>query len=379
MNVRKGVVAVRGNLFGSQDHVAVDRALAEFRSGRPVVITSGRDEARIVLPVEALDSARWLAFAEVCAPAKPILAVSRQRARSLGAKATGPVALKLPSGVSADQILSLAADVAVDDRIEAEPLGAAAAAGIDLAKLAQGLPAVLAAPVPNAAVSTGAEPITTMRAEAIAEFRRALPSSLRLAAQTDVPLQGGISAHFAVFSDAIGRTHTAVIVGRPNFADAVPVRLHSACLTGDVFHSRRCDCGDQLRLSLARLQEAGGGIVLYLAQEGRGLGLANKMRAYRLQDAGLDTVDANTVLGFEYDERDYSIAARMLEMLGCSRVMLLSNNPAKVAGLGEAGIEVRGHMPLVVPVTPENRRYLTAKATRAGHKLGELMEDHSDS
>jgi GTP cyclohydrolase II len=112
-----------------------------------------------------------------------------------------------------------------------------------------------------------------------------------------------------------------------------------------------------------------------LAQEGRGLGLANKMRAYRLQDAGLDTVDANTTLGFEHDERDYLIAARMLKMLGCTRVLLFSNNPAKIAGLGQAGIEVVGHIPLLTAVTADNRRYLTAKAVRAGHRLGELTKD----
>src|SRR6187397_614500 len=120
----------------------------------------------------------------------------------------------------------------------------------------------------------------------------------------------------------------------------VPVRINSACLTGDVFGGRRCDCGEQLRLAVGRLEEAGGGIILYLAQEGRGVGLANKMRTYELQDAGLDTVDANTTLGFDDDERDYRMAARMLQMLGCNRVVLLTNNPAKVDSLAKAGIEI---------------------------------------
>src|SRR6202000_1931163 len=140
--------------------------------------------------------------------------------------------------------------------------------------------------------------------------------------------------------------------------------------TGDVFGSRRCDCGDQLKLALARLQEAGGGVILYLAQEGRGVGLANKMRTYRLQDAGLDTVDANTTLGFDDDERDYGVAVRMLQMLGATRVVLLPNNPDQLDRRAKAGIEIAGRMPLETPVNADNRRYLTAKAARAGHHLG---------
>ena len=119
----------------------------------------------------------------------------------------------------------------------------------------------------------------------------------------------------------------------PEFAEPVAVRMHSACLTGDVFGSRRCDCGDQLRLALTQLAQHGGGVILYLEQEGRGLGLPNKIRTYQLQDAGLDTVDANTVLGFDDDERDYGVAVRMLQMLGCTRVRLLTNNPSKLEGL----------------------------------------------
>jgi GTP cyclohydrolase II len=157
-------------------------------------------------------------------------------------------------------------------------------------------------------------------------------------------------------------------------AAALPlVRIHSCCLTGDVFGSRRCDCGDQLQLALTRLQEAGGGIILYLAQEGRGLGLANKMRTYKLQDAGLDTVDANITLGFDDDERDYGVAVRMLQMLGCSRVILMTNNPAKLDGLTKAGIEIVGRMALETPINADNHRYMAAKAVRAGHQLGHIL------
>ena len=210
-------------------------------------------------------------------------------------------------------------------------------------------------------------------ADAIAQFRQAATETLTVAAEESIPLNGGLPARFVIFRDGIGGTPIAVVVGRPDLAQPVPVRLHSACLTGDVFGSRRCDCGDQLRLALAQLEQNGGGIILYLEQEGRGLGLANKMRAYRLQDTGLDTLDANTVLGFNDDERDYGVAVRMLKMLGCTRVRLLTNNPAKLDGLAHAGIEVSGRMPLHGPINSDNRRYLTAKATRAGHQLDYIL------
>ena len=158
---------------------------------------------------------------------------------------------------------------------------------------------------------------------------------LIVASEASVPLNSGTPTRFVVFRDAIGGSPVAIIVGKPDFAEAVPVRLHSACLTGDVFGSRRCDCGDQLRLALTRLEGLGGGVILYLAQEGRGLGLANKMRTYQLQDDGLDTFDANTTLGFDDDERDYGVAARMLRMLNCTRIVLLTNNPAKLDGLDQ--------------------------------------------
>jgi GTP cyclohydrolase II len=219
----------------------------------------------------------------------------------------------------------------------------------------------------------------TVAAEAIKQFRVAAVSSLTLAAETNIPLSGGIQARFVIFRDGLGGSPTAVIVGQPNFAEPVAVRLHSACLTGDVFGSRRCDCGDQLRLALSQLAQHGGGIILYLEQEGRGLGLANKIRTYQLQDHGLDTVDANTVLGFDDDERDYGYAVRMLQMIGCTRVRLLTNNPAKLAGLAEAGIDVSGRVPLHGPINPDNRRYLTAKATRAGHQLDHVLGVLSDA
>jgi GTP cyclohydrolase II len=366
------------NLFGSPEHVAVERGLAEFRCGRPVIVT-GAGETIVALPVDGMDDDRLAAFRQLAEPAQPYLVITARRAYALGHAADGPMRLTIAERADAAAIDSLAADASVEHRGEIVPAGVAAGAALELAKLAQRLPALLIADGKALASSTGTPALLSVTADAIAPFHRMAVESLAVAAEAGIPLEGGIAARFVVFRDAIGGTSTAVIVGLPDFSKPMPVRLHSACLTGDVFGSRRCDCGDQLHLALQRLDEQGGGIILYLEQEGRGLGLANKMRAYRLQDAGLDTLDANATLGFDDDERDYGIAARMLRTLGVTRVRLLTNNPAKLDGLTKAGIEVVGRIPLQGPVNADNRRYLTAKATRAGHKLDHLLAALADT
>ncbi|QNN68474.1 GTP cyclohydrolase II [Sphingomonas lutea] len=163
-----------------------------------------------------------------------------------------------------------------------------------------------------------------------------------------------------------GQEHVALVVGAFGGAPAL-VRLHSECLTGDVFGSLKCDCGPQLKEALRLIGAEGGGILLYLRQEGRGIGLANKLRAYALQDRGLDTVDANRRLGFADDERDYAHAAAMLRALGVERVRLLTNNPAKVRGLEAAGIAVAERVAHHMPANPHNADYLAAKRKKSGH------------
>jgi GTP cyclohydrolase II len=355
-------------LFGTREQVGVGRGLAEFRSGRPVVVTSG-GETLLCLPVEGLNKERLVAFRALCAPIAPRLVLTSLRARSLGIDAKEPVALELMSDLDANMILALVADATSDHVFVPEPAGPAAIGAIDLVKLAQVLPAVLVAETTATMVKAFNPSIVTVEASAVALFREKATLSLAIAGEAYVPLSSGVRTRFVVFRDAFGEDPVAVIVGTPDLSKPVPVRIHSACLTGDVFGSRRCDCGDQLKLALLRLQEAGGGIILYLQQEGRGVGLANKMRTYKLQDGGLDTVDANTTLGFDDDERDYGVAVRMLQMLGCTRVVLLTNNPAKLEGLTKAGIEIAGRMPIETPINSDNRRYLTAKASRAGHHL----------
>jgi len=363
--------SAKSSPFGAAKHVAVARGLGEFRSGRPVIVTSA-DERVAVLPIDGMTDEGLVSFRLLCAPGRPYLLVTARRARALGLDGSAPIGLTIDD-LPAAAIFSLAADAQSTRPLDAVQPSPTAAAAIELAKLAQRLPALLVGDIGQAAANACDPPLMVVAADAIAQFRQAATETLTVAAEESIPLNGGLPARFVIFRDGIGGTPIAVVVGRPDLAQPVPVRLHSACLTGDVFGSRRCDCGDQLRLALAQLEQNGGGIILYLEQEGRGLGLANKMRAYRLQDTGLDTLDANTVLGFNDDERDYGVAVRMLKMLGCTRVRLLTNNPAKLDGLVHAGIEVSGRMPLHGPINSDNRRYLTAKATRAGHQLDYIL------
>jgi GTP cyclohydrolase II len=367
--------SVVSSLFGTKGQIGVNRGVAEFHARRPVFI-SGGGETLLTLPVEGLDAQRLAEFVALCAPVVPRLVITARRALALGLDATTPVGLNFTAGLDVDIILALVADAKIDRPIDVKAAGPAASAAIELVKLSQGLPAVLVADV----VAGGAinHHIITVEAEAVARFGDETIRSLAIASKASVPLNSGARADFVVFRDAMGGSPVAIIVGKPDFSEPVLVRLHSACLTGDVFGSRRCDCGDQLNLALKRLEEIGGGIVLYLPQEGRGLGLANKMRTYQMQDDGLDTVDANTTLGFDDDERDYGIAARMLQMLKCNRVVLLTNNPAKLDGLAKSGIEITGRMALEAPINADNRRYLTAKAARAGHRLNHLVTSQAE-
>jgi len=353
-------------LFGSQEQLDVSRALSELRARRPVRVDTP-DESLIVLPVEGLDDRRLREFTAL-SPDTPRLIVTRQRACALGIDAATPMALPISDIVESAAIVDLAAGGKSRFSAQAAPASRAASAAIRLVKLVHGLPAILASSA--AAIDNDMlRSIVVVEADAIHRFIAETAKSLTVVSEAVIPLASGSSARFVVLRDSLGDNQVAIIVGKPDMSEPVPVRLHSACLTGDVFGSRRCDCGDQLQLALARIESLGGGVILYLAQEGRGIGLANKMRAYTLQDGGLDTRDANTTLGFEDDERDYGVAALMLRTLGYAKIALLTNNPAKLDGLTKAGIEIDARLPIEAPITPHNKRYMTAKAVRSGHKL----------
>ena len=200
-------------------------------------------------------------------------------------------------------------------------------------------------------------------------------------AEAPVPLADAEHSRFVFFREGGGfLEHVAVLIGpRESWPDLVPVRLHSACLTGDVFGSLRCDCGEQLRGSLQHFRNRGGGVLVYLAQEGRGIGLGNKIRAYALQEEGLDTVDADGVLGFGADERRYDAAVAILRHLEIARVELLTNNPHKVRAVEEGGIEVAQRTPLYGGINRHNLRYVQAKADRSGHWLMDMISQHASA
>ena len=292
------------------------------------------------------------------------LKLANQRAAADGAL---PVLITAPSDLDASLALAIA-DPTLDLRhpmkgpFAAQPLpdAGAALAAIELARLAGLLPAFLV----QAVSPTEADIVSPADVAAFTDS-----GSLQIAARAGLPVAANADAEIIAFrSDADSADHVALIIGKRDASPPV-VRLHSECLTGDVLGSLKCDCGPQLHEALHQISEAKWGILLYLRQEGRGIGLINKLRAYALQDQGFDTVDANIRLGFAIDARDFSVAARMLELLGVSEIRLLTNNPEKVAGIQAEGIEVAEMLPLKIVANPHNAQYLATKRDRTGHKL----------
>jgi 3,4-dihydroxy 2-butanone 4-phosphate synthase/GTP cyclohydrolase II len=206
------------------------------------------------------------------------------------------------------------------------------------------------------------------------EYRTQKEKLVRRVASTRLPTDFGEFTAIAYEATVYSRVHFALVMGPVAGEEPVLVRMHSECLTGDVFHSLRCDCGPQLSLALSMIQKAGRGVVVYLRQEGRGIGLHNKIRAYELQDQGKDTVEANQALGFNADLRDYGIGAQILVDLGLKNLRLITNNPAKRAGLEGYGLTVLERVPVEVPANPENRKYLSTKRDKLGHLLSSLPD-----
>jgi GTP cyclohydrolase II len=228
-----------------------------------------------------------------------------------------------------------------------------------LARLAGLLPALFIGRLAEGAVSAAADDIMAV----------AQSASLRIASRARLPTRFSDKGEIVAFrSEGDAAEHVALLIGAPA-AEPPLVRLHSECLTGDILGSLKCDCGPQLDDALEAIAASGWGILLYLRQEGRGIGLVNKLRAYSLQDQGFDTVDANIRLGFGDDERDFTVAARMLKLLSQTEIRLLTNNPRKVAGLEAEGIRVAERVPLQPAGNPHNRDYLDTKRRRSGHQL----------
>jgi GTP cyclohydrolase II len=351
----------------------VDRVIAAvdaFRRGRPVVVdgAGGRVVAR------ALETLDGKALAMLKRGGRARLVLSHARARTLKIRLYTPdvVALAVPRDMDLETLRAIADptdDLAYPLKGPFETLRGSLpesyAASVKLAKLAGLLPTTVVEatrPAPGGAVA--------LKASDILAYDEEIVRTLKLVARARVPLEGAEKTELVSFRPADGGPeHLAVVIGTPPTAKPVLARMHSECFTGDFLGSLKCDCGTQLRGAIEAISKAGGGVLLYLAQEGRGIGLINKLRAYRLQDQGFDTIDANERVGFEDDERQYGIAARMLQLLGYRSVRLMTNNPKKVAGLKIAGVKVTARVPHAFPHNEHNRAYLRTKASRAGHLL----------
>ncbi|NQW08898.1 MAG: GTP cyclohydrolase II [Alphaproteobacteria bacterium] len=364
--------------------LAVDRAIAELRRGGMVAVRAGPERDRLALVIAAeMTTNDTLAQLRALAGSEPVLAVTRNRAAAFGSGGSAPVVtLALPTGTTADRILDLVdptrtgnLDGATGLAALSEPGAGPAATGARLAKLARLIPAALVAVVPGLAsdqleVWAREHAVLLVDRVAVDGYPAAVAKRLVRAAAARVPLADAENCEVIAFRPVDGGTeHVVIRIGEIDPSEPVLVRLHSQCLTGDLLGSLRCDCGDQLRGAIRTIAEAGGGILVYLAQEGRDIGLINKLKAYSLQDLGADTVDANTMLGFDDDERVYYPAAEMLRQLGVGRVRLLTNNPAKIDQLAACGITVVERVPHAFPPNQHNQRYLHAKANRSGHLL----------
>jgi GTP cyclohydrolase II len=358
---------------------ALANAVTALRRGEPVLI---RDNQISVLAVAAeLATEEHLMRLRAISQAPARIVLTRRRAVALGLAPRENLAGALTIAVSPEMpaaVIRNLADPGASLGVEPPGLGPApvaakggALAAVGLAKLASLLPAALVMRLGKNEVPLLARRCDVIMVEAETVFRRsAATAGLERVAEARVPLADAEDACLIAFRPRDGGLeHLAILIGAPDPSAPVLVRLHSECFTGDLLASLRCDCGDQLRGGIAAIARAGGGLLLYLAQEGRGIGLVNKLRAYRLQDAGFDTQDANEQLGFDADERVYLPAAEMLRQLGYGIVRLLTNNPEKVAALERYGIRVVERVPHVFPSNGHNERYLRTKATRSGHFL----------
>ena len=344
--------------------IEVERAVAELRYGRPVLVTEGERKLAVV----ALDSVAPSLFDQFAAvtEGRHNLLLTAPRAARLGIATERDVITPL-AGLSFDASSRLAYALGAEKPALWQPADALASQSADLARLALLLPAMVLADV--TAIDNrfaGCCEIASARLKGADVARQRFEKVVR----TRVPLKDLGDADFVVFRGGLAqKDQVAIVVGKPDVSKTVPIRIHSSCITGDLCGSLKCDCGDQLRNGLALLKQAGGGVLLYLDQEGRGTGIGAKMRAYGYQHLGRDTIDADAELGLGEDHRRYEAAVAMLRHLEISKVAVYTNNPTKIAGLKLGGIEVEARTAVTGRVTAENENYLRTKTLRAGHML----------
>ncbi|RVV96671.1 GTP cyclohydrolase II [Mesobaculum littorinae] len=360
--------------YAPTDAERIARARSDLRMGLPVILSRGGVEA-LVAGAETLKPARLTALAQGGAAE---LAITHRRAETLKVRVYDDDIARLPvpeditpRGLRA--IIDPAGDLATPLKGPFRALRGGEAglhrAAIQLVKSARLLPAAVLRPVAAGEALARDSALTRIVIGDQVPFLSQAPA-LDPVISARLPMAAAEAGRLHIFRpDDGGEEHYAVEIGQPDRSLPTLTRLHSACFTGDVLGSLKCDCGPQLRGALAQMAATGSGVLLYLNQEGRGIGLANKMRAYSLQDQGFDTVEANHRLGFEDDERDFRIGAAILRKMGFAQVRLLTNNPAKVAMLEKSGVAVTERVPLKIGRNPLNESYLATKAAKSGHLL----------
>jgi GTP cyclohydrolase II len=359
---------------------SIEQAAARLRSGRLVLVDDGAQATLI----QAAETATAESLTRLRHLGDGCLVLTEQRGIALDLPINGHrvLCLSLSEAIDLDTVRRLT-DPTHGGRppsrsaLRVAPTVAGASAAITLTKLARLLPAALTVPLTRSsgawseAMASEAD-LARVDAAAIAAYADLAAETLRPVAEARLPIAAAENARIIGFRPADGNIEQfAIVIGAPAEHQPALCRIHSECFTGDLLGSLRCDCGWQLQEALRLMGQAGHGVLLYMAHEGRGIGLINKLRAYQLQDTGLDTLDANRQLGFEADERTFKDAAVMLHHLGIARVRLLTNNPTKVDRLIEEGIEVIERVPHQIAANRHNQAYLETKARRAGHLLKE--------
>lgn len=369
---------------GSPTQTHVDRAISELRRGGLILLHGSADESVLLVLAAEMATESSLSAMVRLAGSLPSVIVPKNRARDITGTSELPPysSMALPRGADAALIRQIA-----DPLFEPEKLGTLGKAltivpvragrlgpaAVQLSKWSRLLPSVVVARLTDVNVADAeawahAQGLLSVSVSDIGDYVEESARRLTRVATARVPLADAEQSRIVAFRPADGgEEHLAIVVGEPDVNQPVLVRLHSECLTGDLLGSLRCDCGDQLRGALREIGKQGAGILLYLAQEGRDIGLINKLRAYQLQDLGSDTVDANEQLGFDADERVYLTAAEMLHQLGVESVRLMTNNPEKIAQLRSSGVNVVERVAHIFPSNAHNEGYLHTKATRTGH------------
>jgi GTP cyclohydrolase II len=357
-------------------HMAAERAVDELRRQMGVLVQEDSDRLLAAYPAEFL-TAEALAFFRSLPRTRLTLLITGARARSIGMD-TGAKAVQIEAQdftlVNIMAIVDPLADQKRLPQVNVMPATSVQHLLLTLAKQASLLPALLV--IEGDSSLRVSKELTrwvsySMALEAIRRYVETPQLEIIETAQAKLPLEGAEDNRLISFRTRHGASvHLALIVGDISGEESPLVRIHSSCVTGDILGSLRCDCGDQLQLALSHIIEEGSGILIYLHQEGRGIGITNKLRAYKLQEQGVDTYEANLMLGYEEDERDFSIAAAILKKLNIGSIRMLTNNPHKMKSLEKQGIKISERLPLIAESGAHNHAYISAKAKKSGHQFG---------